>query len=146
MLSALLPSPFIISKESPMLRIGIIVSLVLGLNPEIMGPALAGNKTPPPCRPLVTLRADFDAKTHFTALTPGQFHFVEGIYVGSPSTPDGLPPGDGAVLATHDGAKNGIILWTRGPLACGPIAINEKLIKLIDDIKTGSIDAEGKEL
>jgi peptidoglycan hydrolase-like protein with peptidoglycan-binding domain len=77
--------------------------------------------------PLAKLWADFDAKTHFTTLTPGQFHFVEGIYVGSPTTPDGLPPGDGALLATHDGAQNGIIFWTRGPLACRPLPISEKL-------------------
>ena len=57
------------------------------------GAVLAADKTPsPPCKPLANLWADFDAKTHFTALTPGQFHFVEGLYVGSPTTPEGLPP------------------------------------------------------
>lgn len=130
-----------------MLRIGIISTLVLGLIPEIRGAALAADKTPPPpCKPLARLWVDFDAKTHFTALTPGQFHFVEGVYVGSPTTPDGLPPGDGAMLATHDGASNGVIIWTRGPLACGPIQISEKLIKLIAAIKTGALDGEGNEL
>ena len=89
--------------------------------------------------------ADFDAKTHFAPLTPGQFHFSEGLYVGSPTTPEGLPPGDGALLATHDGDKGGVIIWTRGPLACSPIAINEKLVKLISDIKTGHLDSEGNE-
>jgi hypothetical protein len=130
-----------------MLRIGIISALVLGLVPEIRGAALAADKTlSPPCKPLAKLWADFDAKTHFTALTPGQFHFVEGVYVGAPTTPDGLPPGDGAMLATHDGAPNGVIIWTRGPLACGPIQITEKLIKLIAAIKTGALDGEGNEL
>jgi hypothetical protein len=130
-----------------MLRIWIISALVLGLVPEIRGAALAADKTPsPPCKPLAKLWADFDAKTHFTALTPGQFHFVEGVYVGAPTTPDGLPPGDGAMLATHDGAPNGVIIWTRGPLACGPIQISEKLIKLIAAIKTGALDGEGNEL
>jgi hypothetical protein len=130
-----------------MLRIGIISALVLGLIPEIRGAALAADKAPsPPCKPLARLWLDFDAKTHFTALTPGQFHFVEGVYVGSPTTPDGLPPGDGAMLATHDGAANGVIIWTRGSLACGPIQISEKLIKLIAAIKTGTLDAEGNEL
>ena len=130
-----------------MLRIGIISALVLGLIPEIRGTALAADKTPsPPCKPLARLWVDFDAKTHFTALTPGQFHFVEGVYVGSPRTPDGLPPGDCAVLATRDGAANGVIIWTRGPLACGPIQISEKLIKLIAAIKTGALDGEGDEL
>jgi hypothetical protein len=32
-----------------------------------------------PCKALVKLRADFDAKTHWTQLSPGQFHFVEGV-------------------------------------------------------------------
>jgi hypothetical protein len=128
-------------------RIGIISALILGLIPEIRGTALAADKTPsPPCKPLAKLWADFDAKTHFAALTPGQFHFVEGVYVGSPTTPDGLPPGDGAMLATHDGAASGVIIWTRGSLACGPIQIGEKLIKLIVEIKTGALDGEGNEL
>jgi hypothetical protein len=130
-----------------MLRIGIISALVLGLIPEIRGTVLAADKTPSaPCKPLAKLWADFDAKTHFAVLTPGQFHFVEGVYVGSPTTPDGLPPGDGAMLAIGDGATNGVIIWTRGPLACGPIQISGKLIKLIAAIKTGALDGEGNEL
>jgi hypothetical protein len=130
-----------------MLRIWIISSLALALIPEIRAAALAAEETsPPPCKPLAKLWADFDAKTHFTALTPGQFHFVEGAYAGSPTTPYGLPPGDGAMLATHDGVPNGVIIWTRGALACGPIQISEKLIKLIATIKTGALDGEGNEL
>jgi hypothetical protein len=54
-----------------MLRIGIISALVLGLNPGIRGTALAADKTPSPCKPLAKLWADFDAKTHFATLTPG---------------------------------------------------------------------------
>ncbi len=57
-----------------MLRIA-TSALLLGLSPGILGVALAGNKTP--CKPLAKLRADFDASTHFTTLTAGQFHFVE---------------------------------------------------------------------
>ncbi len=130
-----------------MLRIGIISALVSGLNPGIRGTALAADKTPSPCKPLAKLWGDFDAESHFTTLTPGQFHFVEGIYVGSPTTPGGLPPGDGALPATlHDGAQNGIILWTVGPLVCRRLPISEKLIKLITDIKTGALDAAGNEL
>jgi hypothetical protein len=130
-----------------MLRIAIIPAFALGLNLEIRGGDLAADNTPsPPCKPLAKLWADFDAKTRFNKLTPGQFHFVEGLYVGSPTTPEDLPPGDGALLATHDGAKNGIIIWTRGPLACAPIPINEKLIKLIARIKTGALDGGGDEL
>jgi hypothetical protein len=126
-----------------MLSVAIIAVLVLGRDPMTGSAVLAAERTPsPPCRALAKLWGDFDAKTHFTTLTPGQFHFVEGLYVGSPTTPDGLPPGDGALLATHDGTTNGIIIWTRGALACAPIPINEKLIKLIASIKTGALDGD----
>ena len=129
-----------------MLRSATIAAFVLGRHPT-GGTTLAANgKSSPPCMPLAKLRAEFDSKTRFTTLTPGQFHFVEGLYVGSPTTPAGLPPGDRALLATHDGAKNGIIIWTRGPLACAPIQINEKLINLIASIKTGALDDQGNEL
>ena len=99
--------------------------------------AAEGRSAPAPCKALAKLKAQFDAKTHFAVLTPGQFHFIEGVYVGSPSTPDGLPPGDGALLVSHDGDKDGIVIWTRGPLACAPIPVNERLVKLLTGVKTG---------
>jgi hypothetical protein len=105
-----------------------------------------GGKPHAPCKALAKLKSDFDAHTHWTALSPGQFHFVEGVYVGSPSTPEGLPPGDGALLAQQDGEKDGVIVWTRGPLACMPLPIPEKLIKIISSIKTGALDDDGSEL
>ena len=79
-------------------------------------------------------------------LTPGQFHFAEGLYVGSPTTPEGLPPGDGALLVSREGDRGGIIIWTRGALACAPIPVSERLIKLIAGIKTGALDDQGNEL
>ena len=100
----------------------------------------------PHCKPILKLKADFDEHTHFTKLSPGQFHFVEGVYVGSPATPEGLPPGDGALLAQHEGDKDGVIVWTRGALACAPLPIPEKLIKLMGAIKTGALDDDGQEL
>jgi hypothetical protein len=130
-----------------MLRIATIATLVFGFYLTMEGVALAADGAfSPPCKPLAKLLADFDAKTHFAPLTPGQFHFAEGLYVASPTTPDGLPPGNSALLATHDGANGGIIIWIRGPLACAPIPINEKLMKLISSIKTGALDGEGNEL
>ena len=45
-----------------MSRIGIVCALILGLNPGIRVTALAADKTPSPCKPLVKLWADFDAK------------------------------------------------------------------------------------
>ncbi len=127
-----------------MLR-AIALSLVFALS--CSDAVLAADNAPKAtCKPLAKLKADFDAKTHFVVLTPGQFHFAEGVYVGSPTTPDGLPPGDGALLVSHDGEKDGIIVWTRGALACAPTPVNEKLINLIAGIKTGQLDGDGYEL
>lgn len=106
----------------------------------------AGQVAHAQCNALAKLKAEFDAKTHVVQLTAGQFHFVEGVYVGSPNTPDGLPPGDSALLVSHDGDKDGVIVWTRGALACAPTPVNERLIKLLDSIKTGALDGEGDEL
>jgi hypothetical protein len=107
---------------------------------------IAASVPKPPCTAIAKLKSHFDAHTHWTALSPGQFHFIEGVYVGSPSTPEGLPPGDGALLAQHDSEKDGVIVWTRGPLACMPLPIPEKLIKIISSIKTGALDDDGNEL
>ena len=90
------------------------------------------------CKALDKIKASFDAKTtHWTQLTPAQFHFIEGVYVGSPTTPEGPPPGDGAILAQRDGDNNGVIVWTRGPLACAPVPIPEKLVKMLTGVKGG---------
>jgi hypothetical protein len=109
------------------------------------GPALAAGseRAPPPsCMPLAEFKADSssDPKTHLVKLTAGQFYFVEGLYVGSPATPPGLPPGDSALLATHDGEHGGVIVWTRGTHACAPIPVDEKLLRLIASIKTGRLE------
>ena len=87
-------------------------------------------------------------RPHFVALTPGQFHFAAGIYVGNPGTPEGMPPGDGAILITRDGSKDGTIVWTRGKNACAPIKVPEPIMKLLNAIKTGvgeSADDDSKD-
>ena len=93
------------------------------------------------CAPLDKIKTDLDAKTHFAVLTPGQFHFAAGIYVGMPNTPMGMPPGDGALLLTHDGSKSGKILWTRGKNGCSPINIPEEFVRFINAVKTGAGEA-----
>jgi hypothetical protein len=105
-------------------------------------PTLAAeSERAPLCTPLTRFRANnTDPKSHLAKLTPGQFHFVEGFYIASPSTPPGLPPGDGALLATYDGERGGVLIWTRGTLACNPIPIAEKLVVLISSIKSGKLE------
>jgi hypothetical protein len=89
------------------------------------------------CVPLAKVKTDLGPKTKFTPLTPGQFHFAEGVYVGSPSTPDGLPPATGALLAEKEGMEGGLILWTRGTLTCGGLALTGDQLKLVRGVKTG---------
>ena len=108
---------------------------------------------PPHCVPLAQFRSDYADKTHLTVLTPGQFHFVEGMYVGSPLTPHGLPPGDGALMLEVEGHAG--IVWTRGKQACiTAIAVDEQYAaympmpvdkKLVEAVKTGIGEVESSE-
>jgi len=93
----------------------------------------------PRCIPLDRAQKAAGAHTAVAPLTAAQFHFLQGVYVLNPSTPDGLPPGDGALLLTWDGEKDGLILWTRGPLACAPMAAPAKLIKYLKAVKAGAV-------
>jgi hypothetical protein len=117
-----------------MLRTLAILTATLALG----GSALAAERAQVPCKALAKLKTEADAKTHFATLTIGQYHFAAGLYVASPSTPAGMPPGDGAILVTHDGDKNGMIVWMRGPLACGPIQVDDRLIKMLTGVRTGA--------
>ena len=111
----------------------------------VCSPAFAADRAPthppvarpPVCKPLDKIKSDLGATTHFATLTPGQFHFAAGLYVGSPTTPDGLPPGDGALLVTHDGADGAMILWVNGKNGCGPISIPGKLVAMLKAMGTG---------
>jgi len=117
----------------------VVLSLLASL--AFGGPAIAAHeraeRAPAPhCMKIEEFKKQFDAKTHFEVLGPGAFHFVEGLYVGSPATPEGMPPGDGAIIATHKGAPGGILIWTHRDEACAPLPINAKLVRLIPGIKT----------
>jgi hypothetical protein len=100
----------------------------------------------PHCMSLQKAQKAAGKDTTITALSPAQFHFLQGMYVALPSTPDGLPPGDGALLLTRDKGEEGLILWTRSPLACEPLPIGHtaKLLKLLADVKAGNVgDGDG---
>src|SRR5208337_3029473 len=56
----------------------------------------------PRCASLEKAQEAAGKGTAIAPLTPAQFHFLQGVYVLSPTTPDGLPPGDGALLLTRD--------------------------------------------
>ena len=118
--------------------IAALLSLALGES------ALAAERAPPPVvhAPVCISVDDFkkkmsDGKTHFSVMTAGQFHFAAGIYVGSPNTPPGMPPGDGAFLVRHDGNMGAMVAWTRAGKICSPAMLDPDIVKLIVAMKTG---------
>ena len=120
-----------------------IIALSLLASLAFGGPAIAANDhaivTPPPhCMKIEEYKKAFDHKTRFEVLGPGAFHVAEGIYIGSPTTPPGLPPGDGAILVTHRGDKGALLIWTRGDQGCAPIAISQAVIATLAGIRTAA--------
>jgi len=123
-----------------MLRIGIVC-----LSVALACPALAKGGETSPCKPFDQKRMASDGFTLVKA-TPGQFHFLQGIWAMDPRTPPGLPPGDNALLVTRPGTKGGVVIWMSGKLACAPVEMPEALFALLSKIKTGALDATGDEL
>ena len=137
------------------IALALIASLAVG------GSAYAGERAEtmssaePHCQPLSDLKAALGSAAKFTTLTAGQFHFMAGLYVGSPITPPGgLPPGNGAVLI--EGPGGSLVVWTRGakhgPEACitpivvdvekrkavyMPMPITPELLAMLREIKSG---------
>lgn len=101
--------------------------------------AVAAERAPAPhCMKIEEFKKTFDHKTRFEVLSPGAFHVMEGIWIGSPSTPPGLPPGDGAILITHKGSKDGLLIWTRGDQGCSPIEVTQAIISTLATIRTAA--------
>lgn len=89
----------------------------------VCSPALAASPSVP--KPHCGAIAELKKSGSFTALTPGQFHFAEGIYVASPLTPPGgLPPGDGGLLIDYGNGRAGVV-WTHGKTFCITIFVTD---------------------
>src|SRR5271154_2525777 len=73
-------------------------------------------------------------------LTPGQWQFLRGIYAMNPSTPAGLPYGDGAALAQVEGNADGLVFFIDGDRACSPMVIPHELVDVLHDIANGKIE------
>lgn len=77
------------------------------------------------CVPLDRFKTSFPAGTKFKAATIGQFHVFEGVYIGNPKTPEGVPPGDGALIihppVAHGDPDISLVTWTQhqGNDVCG---------------------------
>lgn len=117
-----------------MLKVALALSALV-----VAVPALA-EENAPHCAALEKVQQSAGKDTTVSALTDAQFHFLQGVYVALPFTPAGLPPGDGALLLTKDKGGDGLIIWTRGQLACDPLPAPEKIQKLLAEIKAGQTD------
>jgi hypothetical protein len=106
-------------------------------------PASAADKT---CSSLPKIKSELKDGVTMTPLTPGQFNFLRGFYMGVPPTLQGTLPGTGAFLFEHKGDKGGVIVWTLGSLACQPTPVPPQFIDAMKGSKTGALDADGNEL
>jgi hypothetical protein len=72
-------------------------------------------------------------------LTMNQLQFLRGIYVLNPTTPQGLPYGDRAVLARFNAGSGGLIFFIDGEQACTPMLIPNELIDMLNTIRAGTV-------
>jgi hypothetical protein len=122
-------------------------SFIIALSLILASGAAVHSAGRPACTSLEKAQKAAGKDTTITALTRAQFHFLQGMYVAMPTTPEGLPPGDGALILTRDDSDEGIIIWTRGILACEPLPVGrvDKLRKILGEVKAGAV-ADGDDL
>ena len=90
-----------------MLRIALLGALALGLISAARAQDVHAR-----CVDVSLPKAEIAEKNgRWVAVTAEQYHFLQGIYARNPTTPPGLPYGDGAVLATAPGGDGGMILF-----------------------------------
>jgi hypothetical protein len=90
------------------LMYGIVQSFLMGF---MALPVSAADAPTAKCEPITKMQADAKG-AKFTKLNAGQYHLMMGVYIGSAITPEGLPPGDGAMLVQAKSAS--LLFWTKG--------------------------------
>lgn len=111
----------------------------------IAGSAMAASsKQGGNCLVLSKLKADASVKV--STLTPGQWNWLRGFFAGSPPALQGALPGTGAIILQRPGDKGGMLMWTRGVLACAPQHVPPPFIDALNNTKTGPTDADGTEI
>lgn len=103
----------------------------------LISPALAGG-----CTPVAELKKTSGALT-WKATTNNQQAFLAGVFAMNPITHPGLPLGDKAfVLKSNDEKKGYLIIWTDldQKVSCDMMAIPQKLMDLMDKIRSGGGD------
>lgn len=119
------------------------VALVFIASLAVGGSAFAAERAQECSSPIEKIKAKLPAGTHFDVLTPGAFHFAQGMFVATPPVSGDLPPGDGATLVTRNGEDVAMLLWTRGKNVCVPFPIPMALAKVIQGMKTGKDETSG---
>ena len=129
----------------------VAVSLAVGSSAfaaERDGAVAPHAQTPAPaCNAIAKFRSAFPDKTTFAAATIGEFHVLKGVYLGNPKTPEGAPPGDGALIVTPPAQKGhpslSLVAWTRNggkDVCAGPgqiLIIPPELLALIVQTPSG---------
>lgn len=110
----------------------------------VAAPAAAAEEPKLKCVALNKVEFMHDKDVTTSALSRAQYHFLQGVYAGLPTTPPGLPPGDDAVLVTKDHKDEGVVLWISGTLSCGKLFVPKQLLDMLKQIKKG--DTGGDDL
>jgi hypothetical protein len=87
----------------------------------------------PACSPVIELKK---AGASVVTLTPEQFQFVRALYVGMPPISMSLPPGETAIEATI--GKSVMIALVTGDQSCGRFLAPDYVLKMLDDVATGT--------
>lgn len=96
------------------------------------------------CRPLAEMKEKAAAhNVRWTGLSSEQWRFAQGAFVLAPSTPPGMPFGDGAALLQPGDEKDGagVIVFVDGDKSCEPMPVPQEFVKML--LELGTIAHEG---
>jgi hypothetical protein len=117
----------------------------------LASPALADEAAPRPdspvssdikCYPLADIRRFVDgAGGALVQLTPEQFQFARGLFVGAPPVSTALPPGDRALMGVVNDRVG--ILFIDGDKACDGGVLPPTLRQMLLDVGAGKVNHDG---
>jgi hypothetical protein len=118
----------------------------------LASPALADEAAPPSvdapgsndikCYPLADIRTFVErAGGALVQLTPEQFQFARGLFVGAPPVSTALPPGDHALMGVVNDRAG--ILFIDGDKACDAGVLPPTLRQMLLDVGAGKVNHDG---
>jgi hypothetical protein len=101
-------------------------------------------KAPASCTDISSLKNAIESHHgRWINLTSDQWRFLEGVSALAPSTPEGIPPGDRAVMAQFDGDEGAVIFFLDGDKACFPMSVPDVIVEMLMEVGEGTIKHEG---